>query len=281
MEFKRLTPEEMDKEGELAGLALRDVRPEAIEAVSEWWRVHYLKVGHRALGRLVMDGRADSGQGSGAESDVDLNAAQRTLTVLRRSAPSSVTDVLTWYREWYLKAGHKRLGRLLCNGQTPTPAHDGAKVCHVTPGDHFSNGKASDAAIRRNTIPADEGRLDRISVVDVTCNVRYQFKAATLDTPALFSVQPSAGVTVIAVNTNHPAGEAAFEALSSAAEGKLSRDDSGPGIPSLFLLAIESWAHLESETPPGKRQETVKKVREDWGRTLRDMFLRQLAAPVR
>lgn len=256
MQFQRLTPEEMDQESERATQALISVQSEEVKVMARWWQSHYLNVGYRALGRLFLDSAAGANNRPATEPNEDIRAAHEDLKAIARSTPKPIAAVLAWYREWYLKAGHKRLGRILCDRGKPFSTRPGG---------------------RRAASPAEETPHERISVVDVTCNVRYQFKAVPLDTPALFCVQPSAGVTLIAVNTNHPAGEAAFDALSSAAEGKFNADDSAPGIPSLFVLAVESWARLESETPHGKRQDTVKKVREDWGRTLRDMFLSQSA----
>ena len=43
------------------------------------------------------------------------NAARGAAIELEAVSPEAVALVAKWYADWYLSAGHKRLGRLLIN----------------------------------------------------------------------------------------------------------------------------------------------------------------------
>jgi hypothetical protein len=44
---------------------------------------------------------------------MDEAAAQAQAELVKSYATWSARDLVTWWSRWYLKAGHKRLGRLL------------------------------------------------------------------------------------------------------------------------------------------------------------------------
>lgn len=44
----------MDEEAIVATRALKTLDPEAVKAVAEWWREHYLKAGHKRLARALL-----------------------------------------------------------------------------------------------------------------------------------------------------------------------------------------------------------------------------------
>jgi hypothetical protein len=260
LKFETYTPEQMDEQADHAQQELSRLDPAHKEAVSEWWRAHYLRAGHRSLGRVLLEFGTISGSGTKkAKSDEKVRAAKNALDSLCPTAALAFSKVRTWYRAWFLKAGHRRLGRILSQSK----GEGGIKFSHEKP----------------DSDPTEPPHFDQVSVVDVTCNIRYKFQARHIDSPALFTVRPEAGMTLITINRDHPAGETAFDKLSQATKGEVEEQDSAPGIPSLLLLLFEAWAMLESETPPGPLQEQVKRVREDWGRTIRSLMFSACEEP--
>ncbi len=90
---------------------------------------------------------------------------------------------------------------------------------------------------------------------------KYQITAQEIDSPAFFSVRETAvGVNII-LNKTHTAYPI-FENLI----------DTQGSYNKRTLLLLLSWARLEKELPTGKNKEKIQRVRDDWGRTLRDLI---------
>jgi len=46
---------EMDAAAEAAAKELDKLDPVAVRAVADWWKAHYLKAGHKRLGRKLLE----------------------------------------------------------------------------------------------------------------------------------------------------------------------------------------------------------------------------------
>ena len=45
--------------------------------------------------------------------DAAAKEAGESLTLMKEAGAGTLDSILVWYKTWYTKAGHKRLGRLL------------------------------------------------------------------------------------------------------------------------------------------------------------------------
>ena len=48
--------QDMDRAAEEAKKDLANVDQEAVQKVTEWWKKHYMKAGHKRLGRVLVKG---------------------------------------------------------------------------------------------------------------------------------------------------------------------------------------------------------------------------------
>src|SRR4051812_46605374 len=112
------TPDEAEVAGQQAAARLaqlRDEHPADVACVEQWWRRHYTRPGHRRLGRLLLGGSPYTRRDEDAEDDPEMDAAIQQATeefaALRGSDPTAVALLAQWWRESYIVAGHRRLGR--------------------------------------------------------------------------------------------------------------------------------------------------------------------------
>jgi hypothetical protein len=54
MKWEQLSPEQMDKEAEEAEKVLRSMPHTTTIPIARWWKEHYIKAGHKRLGRLMV-----------------------------------------------------------------------------------------------------------------------------------------------------------------------------------------------------------------------------------
>jgi len=54
MAYTPYDPAQMDLAANDAEAALTDVPHEALESVATWWKQHYMKAGHKRLGRILL-----------------------------------------------------------------------------------------------------------------------------------------------------------------------------------------------------------------------------------
>jgi hypothetical protein len=108
----------------------------------------------------------------------------------------------------------------------------------------------------------------------ISSNLKYLFANADLQSPAFFSVRPSAGVLLITLNITHPAYGKLVEVLQESTEGateddlKLRLENALDGL----KILLTAWARYEDEQPDGKRKEAAQDARTDWGRVARDFL---------
>lgn len=108
----------------------------------------------------------------------------------------------------------------------------------------------------------------------INSNLKYLFANADLQSPAFFSVRPSAGVLLVTLNTTHPAYGKLVEILQDSTEGatvedlKLRLENALDGL----KLLLTAWARYEDEQPDGRRKEAAQDARTDWGRVARDFL---------
>ena len=50
--------------------------------------------------------------------------AKQALEQLKKEDPAAVGKLAAWWNAWYLKAGHKRLGRVLSKMVVPSPYNE-------------------------------------------------------------------------------------------------------------------------------------------------------------
>jgi hypothetical protein len=52
--MEQLTPEQMDDAARQAQLELQNMNPESVKQIAGWFKNHYLKAGHKRLGRVLV-----------------------------------------------------------------------------------------------------------------------------------------------------------------------------------------------------------------------------------
>ena len=174
------------------------------------------------------------------------NARDRAKLALDLLPDEAVKVLANWWNQWYGTAGHRRLGRLLANRKGSAPVKQ----------DHQ---EASESSGSRRTLNyggriADEG-------------LEYTLTEAPLDTPAFFELKVIGGAVRIVLNTTHPAYQVIKASLN---EEETNHSPSGV-LPTVLLL--QAWANFERRQPGGARKHQAQEVREDWGRSVRELLV--------
>ena len=183
--------------------------------------------------------------------DMD-KALDEAAAVLARLPQDAVSLVANWWNQWYIRAGHRRLGRLLLTK-------------------------------RRVSTPPQRQRVDRGHVADnssgdlkariVDLGPHYVLAEAHLDSSAFFVVDEVAAEIRIILNSNHPA----YKTIASALHRNSDKKDGEVDRPSeeceILLKLLIGWAEVERQQPHGSRRINTQTAREDWGRAVRELFI--------
>ena len=173
----------------------------------------------------------------------------RAASALQSMPSEAVSTIADWWNQWYLRAGHKRLGRLL---RTEASSRDQRPTAGPKQATHYSS------ELRART---------------VSSGVKCSYTEAPLDTPAMFSVQTRGGEVRVVLNTSHPAHSYLKAALDQSNSHQLNASkssvgNSGEGV----RLLIEAWARYEDEQPTGPLRSRAQDARLDWGRVAREQL---------
>ena len=173
------------------------------------------------------------------------HASDRAQLALAQLPDEAVKTLANWWNKWYGTAGHRRLGRLLLSRKSSAPVnqnHDKAR-----------NANGSKAKLSFNVRIADQG-------------LKYTLAEAHLDTPAFFELKEIGGEVRIVLNMTHPAYRVIKGSLNEAEENQSSSSVSAA------LLLLQAWANFERQQPDGTRKYQAQEVREDWGRSIRELL---------
>ena len=150
-----------------------------------------------------------------------------------------------WWNDWYLLAGHRRLGRLL-------KARGGL----------------------RSRISAESGKgsaaLGAVKAYTASSGVGCVFYGASVDSSAMFSVRTHGAQIRVVLNASHPAYACLKTVLQST--DNLLHDEASPETGSAvdgIRILLEAWARYEDGQPVGPRLSRAQDARRDWGRTAR------------
>lgn len=178
--------------------------------------------------------------------DMDAYAAEASKE-LAGLEDARIADVAGWWKRWYLKTGHKRLGRLMNAYKSPAhlPAHDSS-----------SNGQHSNPA------------PDAIIIDDGT---EFVFQQKAMDTARFIAVKHSGAVVSIDLNTQHPLHR---YISSSAEQEKAAQHDESvlPDAEEGLRILLMAWASYELSEPAGIRRERAEATAIDWGRAARRLL---------
>ena len=179
-------------------------------------------------------------------SPADMSHAMDGAELALEQLPDEAVKTLAnWWKQWYGTAGHRRLGRLLLSRRGSIPV----KQYHTEVGNPS----------RSRAIPNVNARIgDR--------GLRYRLTEATLDSPAVFELREIGGEVQIVLNVSHPAFQVIEGALHEA------DDIQSSGSVSAVFLLLQAWAAFERQQPDGKRKYNAQEVREDWGRSARELL---------
>ena len=180
-------------------------------------------------------------------SPTEMDTARERAKLALDLLPDEAVKVLAnWWTQWYGTAGHRRLGRLLANRKGSAPVKQ----------DHQ---EVSDSSGGRQT-PHLNGRI-------VDEGLEYTLTEAPLDTPAFFELKEIGGEVRIVLNTTHPA----YQVITASLNEEETNHSSSRVLPTVLLL--QAWADLERRQPDGARKHQAQEVREDWGRSVRELLV--------
>ena len=177
------------------------------------------------------------------EMDSHRDKAALALKSISSEAVKTVTD---WWKQWYLTAGHKRLGRLL--------------IAH-------GQNKGQKPDIKQ------DNSVSEIRACTILSGVRYTFTKAPQDTAAMFSVHYQGGEVRIVLNTLHPAYLYLRGILDHS--DALQLDDTHQNTDSSIIgikLLLAAWSRYECDQPQGILHTRARDVRFDWGRVGREQL---------
>ena len=173
------------------------------------------------------------------------NARDRAQLALAQLPDEAVKTLANWWNQWYGTAGHRRLGRLLLGRKGSA----GVKKNHPETG----NSNESWGKLKYSGRVADRG-------------LKYTLLEAPLDTPAFFELREIGGEVQIVLNMLHPAYQVIKGSLNEAESNQ-----SSSSVSAAFLL-LHAWADFERQQPDGMRKYHAQEVREDWGRSVRELL---------
>ena len=174
------------------------------------------------------------------------NARDRAKLALDLLPDEAVKVLANWWTQWYGTAGHRRLGRLLSNRTASAPVKQ----------DHQRASKPSSVSqtIHYSGRIVDEG-------------LEYTFTEAPLDTTAFFELKEIGGEVRVVLNTTHPA----YQVIKASLNEEETNHSSSSVFPTVLLL--QAWADLERRQPDGTRKQKAQEIREDWGRSVRELLV--------
>ena len=173
------------------------------------------------------------------------NARDRAQLSLAQLPDEAVKVLANWWNQWYGTAGHRRLGRLLLSRK-------GSAL--VKQDDQRAN-NSNGTGLKLNL----KGRI-------VDDGLKYTLTEAPLDTPAFFELREIGGEVRIVLNTTHPA----FQIIKASVNE--SEDSHSSSSFSAMVLLLQAWADFERQQPDGVREYQAQEVREDWGRSARELI---------
>ena len=185
---------------------------------------------------------------STAEMDSARDQAEKALKNLPRDAVKAMAD---WWNQWYLSAGHRRLGRLLLSHKSPPRP----KVR------------------KRKTVgyPGSE-TLPELKVRVVDEGLVYTLTTEHLDSSAFFEVREAGAEVCVVLNSSHLAFQALEQTFTMPASNGSRAKELLPVDGGVIALLLKSWSDMERRLPEGERKRRVQEVREDWGRVARDFL---------
>ena len=171
---------------------------------------------------------------------------EKAEVVLKTFSKETILTVADWWKQWYMTAGHRRLGRLLLT--------------------HASKKSANQTQNQINL-------LQELHANTISTGLIFTFSEAPQDTVAMFSVEYQGAEVRIILNTLHSAHSLLKGILEDQNEKQFDQTnpelrDSKNGI-KLLLIA---WSRYECYQNPGKLQHQAEEARLDWGRASLDQL---------
>ena len=183
--------------------------------------------------------------------DMD-KARDEAEAALSRMPQDTVRLVANWWNQWYVKAGHRRLGRLLLTKRGKSKS---ARRQHVG-----------------NDLVVDDSFGDlQARITDL--GSQFVLAEAQLDSSAFFVVDEVAAEIRIILNSSHPAYRTIASALHHNSDQKDGEVDRPSEEREILLKLLIGWAEVERHQPHGTRRTHTQMAREDWGRAVRDLFV--------
>ena len=182
-----------------------------------------------------------------AVMDDDQLLAQ-AAEALKQLSPDETRALSSWWRNYYLTLGHRKLGRLL-----------------------LANRRAASTSSSRSARPrrSSSGRqptFEKLTAVTAFDGLTIRYEAGIPDAEAAFSVELRGSELIIVLNRDHPVFLEQGEVISCLLDTQVQKSGE------LLVLdrLLRGWALYEISQPSAEYAERSKEVRRDWGRHARD-----------
>ena len=186
---------------------------------------------------------------STTEMDSATDQAEKALKSLHGEAVKAMAD---WWNQWYLSAGHRRLGRLLLSHKSPPRP----KVRKLETTGHPGSETLPEPKVR----VVDEGLI-------------YTVTTEHLDSSAFFEVRETGAEVCVVLNSSHPAFQALEQGFTVPESNDKGAKELLPMDGGAIALLLKAWSDMERRLPEGERRRRVQDLREDWGRVVRDLLV--------
>lgn len=165
---------------------------------------------------------------------------ENAAIALKSLSKETIQTVADWWKQWYMSAGHKRLGRLLL-----TQVHN----------------KSTNQDTKQISL------YQGIKAHTTSSGLIFTFSEAPQDTSAMFSVEYQGAEIRIIINILHPAYSYLRGILidSNVEQQDQTYSEIHDAVDGIKLLLI-AWAKYECDQPQGTLHNRVKDTRHDWGR---------------